>query len=117
MRGWGEVIMQGLREILGYFSATTLLSFQSFDICGRVGGVRKALKLLCTSQVSWLQVVPTEVWGIRSWKQQWPLPQPTDITVLLRAWLPRVSIAIFASPLPQTELWSPSHWAAVHRSR
>lgn len=27
-----------------------LCFFQSFDICGRVGGVRKALKLLCSSQ-------------------------------------------------------------------
>ncbi|KAL0610646.1 RING finger and transmembrane domain-containing protein 2 [Plecturocebus cupreus] len=33
-----------------WVQATILLSFQSFDICGRVGGVRKALKLLCTSQ-------------------------------------------------------------------
>lgn len=45
------------------------LSFQSFDICGRVGGVRKALKLLCTSQVSWLHAVPTEVTGTRSRKR------------------------------------------------
>lgn len=51
------------------FSAITLLSFQSFDICGRVGGVRKALKLLCTSQVSSPQMVPTEDRGARGWKQ------------------------------------------------
>ena len=57
------------RTILGYFSAITSLSFQSFDICGRVGGVRKALKLLCTSQVSWLLMVLTEVTGTRSRKQ------------------------------------------------
>lgn len=54
---------------LDTFSAISSLSFQSFDICGRVGGVRKALKLLCTSQVSWLQTVPAEVTGNRSKKQ------------------------------------------------
>lgn len=42
------------------------LSLQSFDICGRVGGVRKALKLLCSSQVSWLRRLPAEFPGTRS---------------------------------------------------
>uniref|UniRef100_A0A4W2GV36 Ring finger protein, transmembrane 2 n=1 Tax=Bos indicus x Bos taurus TaxID=30522 RepID=A0A4W2GV36_BOBOX len=42
---------------------------KSFDICGRVGGVRKALKLLCTSQVSWLLMGLTELIGTRSWEQ------------------------------------------------
>lgn len=79
-----------VREILGCFSTITL-SFQSFDICGRVGGVRKALKLLCTSQVSQLHVVLAKIIGTRS---QVP---GTDLIRLLPVRLQQGSTAVFAS--------------------
>ena len=80
------------REILNnpwiLFSHCSALSFQSFDICGRLGGVRKALKLLCTSQVSWLLMVLTEVTGTRSRKQ---------ISVPLKVSLQRGTTAVLVS--------------------
>ena len=79
-----------VREILGCFSTITL-SFQSFDICGRVGGVRKALKLLCTSQVSQLHVVLAKIIGTRS---QVP---GTDLIRLLPVRLQQGPTAVFAS--------------------
>lgn len=74
--GSSEVVSEILYNP-GCFSAINLLSFQSFDICGRVGGVRKALKLLCTSQVSRLHVVLAKVTGTRSQEPE------TGLSVLL----------------------------------